>query len=235
MPQKRTTRPAICRQCDRDFMARTDGPGLYCSNTCKFAAKRLPPEEKRTRDRARNQAYYLKNREQLLEKDRQYRQTPIQRERIAAYGRAYRQANRERLLADMRARSIRTRDERRAYQRAHLERYAELARAWRLRNPDKFIALSAKCAAVKFGLTEHFTGTQWADLKTRSGYRCLRCNLSEPEIKLTVDHIVPMSKGGLNVIDNIQPLCGPCNSKKQDTLIVDYRVSIMHHHVGTPL
>ena len=31
---------------------------------------------------------------------------------------------------------------------------------------------------------------------------------------LTVDHVVPLSLGGGNGIDNIQPLCQNCNSSK---------------------
>lgn len=50
--------------------------------------------------------------------------------------------------------------------------------------------------------------------------RCLRCGATDRQ--LVVDHIVPLSKGGANSIDNIQPLCHPCNlSKKQKS--TDYR------------
>ena len=59
-----------------------------------------------------------------------------------------------------------------------------------------------------------FTLQEWEILKAKCDYRCQMCMKIEPEIKLTVDHKIPVSKGGNNYIENIQPLCGKCNSKK---------------------
>ncbi len=38
------------------------------------------------------------------------------------------------------------------------------------------------------------------------------------EVLMTVDHILPKSKGGPHHIDNFQPMCMPCNMKKADKL-----------------
>lgn len=59
-----------------------------------------------------------------------------------------------------------------------------------------------------------FSVEEWEELKKKNNYKCLGCNKQEPEIKLTIDHIMPIFLGGTNFIKNIQPLCGKCNSKK---------------------
>lgn len=56
---------------------------------------------------------------------------------------------------------------------------------------------------------------QWQALKAQFDHRCLRCGRREPAITLTRDHIVPLGKpGASDGIENIQPLCGPCNAWK---------------------
>jgi len=61
----------------------------------------------------------------------------------------------------------------------------------------------------------HHTEQQWEFLKGAYNYTCKMCNRKEPEIKLTKDHIIPIRHGGNNDIQNIQPLCRSCNSKKR--------------------
>jgi len=43
-----------------------------------------------------------------------------------------------------------------------------------------------------------------------------KCALCPNEEWLTIDHIKPLSRGGLNELDNLQVLCDPCNQKKRD-------------------
>ncbi|TNC21251.1 HNH endonuclease [Georgenia sp. 311] len=54
-------------------------------------------------------------------------------------------------------------------------------------------------------------------IKQRDNYTCLNCGVSiyaEPHLLLEVDHIVPVSKGGLSVPENLQTLCWKCNRTK---------------------
>ena len=46
------------------------------------------------------------------------------------------------------------------------------------------------------------------------GHVCQICQKKLDSKSVTIDHIFPLSKGGTNKIDNLQPLCMPCNSRK---------------------
>lgn len=56
-------------------------------------------------------------------------------------------------------------------------------------------------------------------IKLRDGYACRYCAVSvaaEPHLLLEVDHIMPVSKGGLSTYDNLQTLCWRCNRSKSN-------------------
>ncbi len=53
----------------------------------------------------------------------------------------------------------------------------------------------------------------------RDRYTCRACGTSPsltPGVKLHVDHIVPWSKGGATVLENLQTLCSDCNLGKSN-------------------
>jgi 5-methylcytosine-specific restriction endonuclease McrA len=59
-----------------------------------------------------------------------------------------------------------------------------------------------------------YTKQEWEALRRTYKHKCVRCGRKEPQVRLTQDHIIPLSKGGSNHISNIQPLCKTCNSSK---------------------
>lgn len=73
---------------------------------------------------------------------------------------------------------------------------------------------SANRRARKRNAIGAFTLEEWEKLKAKFNYTCLKCGRKEPQIKLTKDHIVPLTARGTNFISNIQPLCMGCNRKK---------------------
>ena len=68
----------------------------------------------------------------------------------------------------------------------------------------------------------HFTWREWERLIEKFNSRCVRCGIQLSAYRLTDDHIVPIMRGGFSTIDNIQPMCLPCNVKK-GVKTTDYR------------
>lgn len=57
------------------------------------------------------------------------------------------------------------------------------------------------------------------DILRRDGFRCRICgSCASDGVKLEVDHIIPVSKGGKSTMDNLQTLCERCNRGKRDKI-----------------
>lgn len=57
---------------------------------------------------------------------------------------------------------------------------------------------------------------QRLEVLERDGYRCRQCNTTKG--LLTVDHRIPLSKGGGNHLENLWCLCASCNTNKGSQL-----------------
>jgi|GEM_PF-6863838 len=54
----------------------------------------------------------------------------------------------------------------------------------------------------------------------RDGFECTYCGSSDDP---TIDHIVPLIRGGTNDFANLTPACRSCNSSKGDRLLSEWR------------
>jgi len=86
-------------------------------------------------------------------------------------------------------------------------------------NPEKRRAYQSNRRSRQTGAGGSFTPEEWIALCDKYEHKCLRCKRRR---KLTADHVIPVSKGGTSSIENIQPLCKPCNSWKH-TKSIDFR------------
>ncbi len=163
--------------------------------------------------KAKKAAYYQEHAEQikLLRKEQQKRRAQqiqeYKKARYKEFAESFKEQKKEHYRENVESIKKRRKEHRKTHPSLHI-------------NTDK--AHTARRRALKAQAKGKFSSQEWSELKARYNFSCLCCGRSEPDIRLTVDHVVPLLKGGTNYIDNIQPLCFSCNSRKHSK-IVDYR------------
>ncbi len=64
--------------------------------------------------------------------------------------------------------------------------------------------------------------TRWWQQKKASGV-CYYCSAKVAIRDITMDHLVPLSRGGKSTKDNLVPSCKECNSKKKSMLPLEWQ------------
>ncbi|NOQ52827.1 MAG: HNH endonuclease [Desulfuromonadaceae bacterium] len=57
---------------------------------------------------------------------------------------------------------------------------------------------------------------------------CHYCEKSFPPKELTLDHIVPLARGGRSTKGNCVPACKECNNRKKDLLPLEWEEYLQH-------
>lgn len=186
-------------------MSRSNGlPCTHCGTSdwyrngnckqCQSEYSRRYRQKNQQAVRERKQKYYRQNRDTERKK-----------------GQIYYQNNQEKIKANTRL-----------YREGHPGKHIGYNRRYDQANPEKVAAKNHRRRTKKAGNGGSYTSQEWKDLCVYYDHRCLRCGKQEPKIKLTVDHVLPLDLGGPNNLDNLQPLCGSCNSWKGNRHI-DFR------------
>lgn len=100
------------------------------------------------------------------------------------------------------------------WSRLHPESKRNSTKRHKLKYPEKNVMQEQKRRARVSGNGGSYTILEWEQTKKLYNQTCLRCGKNSSVIELTVDHVTPISRGGINCIDNIQSLCKSCNCIK---------------------
>lgn len=190
---------------------RPDGHAVYCK-TCRRAMandryQRDPDVRSIAVQRSGERARRLKDDPIFRKQAREGSQRYIRTEKG-------KRANREKIKR-LRQTSPTIRNYFKQYEKKRRENDPEFLKRWRAYKRQK----ARDRRAHEKGAMGSYTEAEWIALCEKYDHRCLRCG---KQVTLTRDHIRPVTKDGSNTIDNIQPLCKPCNSWK-GTKTIDYR------------
>lgn len=99
---------------------------------------------------------------------------------------------------------------------------ATIDKHWQKNNPDRRRAASSLYRARKLNASIGLLpDSPLQELIKIYGPKCIVPNC--PRLSTTVDHIIALANGGPHSFDNMQPMCGPCNSSKGAHHSTDYR------------
>lgn len=123
---------------------------------------------------------------------------------------AYYRANQERIKQRVRE-----------WEQANRERVAENHRLWKQKNPERLRELRSaynhrRRARIADRPHEEFA---FEDIFDRDGWVCGLCDMPVNPAVASLDHIIPISKGGSHTRDNVQLAHLDCNKAKGDRLI----------------
>jgi 5-methylcytosine-specific restriction endonuclease McrA len=216
-----------CRRIDRQAAPNAAYPPAVDTKHCIHCATTKAAidfgKEPRNRDglsgrcldcaRAYGEAYYIENADKIKESTKEYQEK--NKDTIRVNKRLFYQKNRLKMNA-YKVEWTKRQDPNK------LKEQRKIVRArmyWN--NPEHHRNYVNRRNARKRANGGSFTAEEWETLCARYDYRCLACGKQK---RLTIDHVLPITLGGSSYIENIQPLCHPCNSGKHNRHI-DYRIN----------
>jgi len=73
--------------------------------------------------------------------------------------------------------------------------------------------------AQRAGVEDSLTLDQWGVLLESTAWRCAWCRSDQ---NIQVEHMIPISRGGGNTVDNVAPFCSSCNFSKGNKTALEW-------------
>lgn len=141
--------------------------------------------------------------------------------------------NRTQVLKRVKSNATQNREKILAYQSDYYLNNADKVKAnvaaYRQANPEKKSHLENRRRARKFSNGGSHTLEELQEKFSRLGNVCYYCKQAKP---LTVDHDIPLSRGGTDNIENVLPACRSCNSKKNAKTADEFIGRTNHQRIG---
>ena len=188
----------ICQVCGKEFTASISAERKFCGKKCGYEGRIMPFHEGKLSVAYKHGGWGNKE-----FKDKYYKEYEAKnRDILKAYRHEYYLKNKEKIYNRVRNGVEMNRETVRFYAKNSAHKHRE-------RNYQQ-----TKKRRLLISVTGNFTKQEWEEIKKAHNYICKICKRQEPEIKLTIDHIKPIMRGGLHARENIQPLCSTCNKRK---------------------
>lgn len=110
-----------------------------------------------------------------------------------------------------------------AYRAANREREVARVADWRRRNRDVVSSQNSIFRARRTGVDANLTHQEWLDLLEEFDHTCAYCQARG--VKLTQEHMTPISRGGRHTKSNVVPACVSCNSQKGTKTALEFLAS----------
>jgi 5-methylcytosine-specific restriction endonuclease McrA len=173
------------------------------------------------------------NEELRIKKNEKSKQRYIEnKEKIAAYHAAlylkkladpeFKKKNAEKAKAYRAANPHMVKDQNRKRREKNPEAERARCRAWFELNPDKRAAYEQNRRAKKQENGGKITPNLKNYLFIAQKGHCMCCRKKCQMSDLHMDHVMPLSKGGAHIDENIQLLCQPCNQSKYSKHPIDF-------------
>lgn len=94
------------------------------------------------------------------------------------------------------------------------------AKQWQASNPERVRIKNANRRAREAEAEGFFTESEWGYVLETWDNLCAFCGIGDEP--MTIEHWIPLSRGGTNWVENLAPACTSCNSSKNDSKVDEW-------------